>query len=255
MAIDKDSLLREVDEDLRREQLEKLWEKYGTFVLIAAALIVFGVGGYKWWENRSIQQARTNGAQFEQALRLGQAGKPEDVQKALANLAKSAPGGYRVLAEMRLAATNAASGKRTEAVAAYDAVAANRSVDAILRDYARIAAANLRVDDADWTEMENRLKQLEASESTWRASARELLGIAAWKAGKIEEAKRRFEALLVDRNVSQNIGQRAQMMMSLIAEGEVAGKAETAAPAPQPTPVATTPPAPAPTTKAGAKKK
>jgi len=259
MAIDKDSLLREVDEDLRREQLEKLWDRYGTFVLIGAALIVLGVGGYKWFESRSIQQARSNGARFEQAVRLGQSGKLEDEQKALAELAKSAPGGYRTLADLRLASADAGAGRRAEAVLMFDSVAGNSSVDAILRDYARIAAAIQRLDEADWTEMENRLKLLEASESPWRASARELLGLAAWKAGKIEEAKRRFEALMVDRNISQNIGQRAQMMMLLIAEGEIARKAETGSPAaaagppaevPAATPAAEPPPA-----KAGRKRR
>ena len=231
MVTDKDSLIREVDEDLRREQLEKLWDRYGTYILIGAALIVFGVGGYKWYENRGIQQARANGVRFEQALRLGQTGKAEDGQKELASLAKSAPGGYRTLAELRLAGADAAAGKRAEAVLAYEKVAGDRSVDVILRDYAQVAAAMLRVNEADWTEMENRLKVIEASENPWRASARELLGMAAWKSGKTDEARKRFEALLVDRNVSQNISQRAQMMMSLIAEAEAGIKPDLSAPA------------------------
>src|SRR5262249_57064316 len=50
MVDDKDSLAREIDEELRREQLLKLWEQYGTYVVAAAALLILAIGGHQYHE-------------------------------------------------------------------------------------------------------------------------------------------------------------------------------------------------------------
>ena len=51
--VDKnDALSREIDEELRREKFEKLWERYGIYVLVAAAGLVLSIGGYQFWEQR-----------------------------------------------------------------------------------------------------------------------------------------------------------------------------------------------------------
>ena len=54
MVDQRDALAREVDEELRREQLMKLWEKYGIFVIGVVVLIILGIGGYKFVEARRI---------------------------------------------------------------------------------------------------------------------------------------------------------------------------------------------------------
>ena len=46
-------IFQEVDEEVRREQLKKLWDRYGLLVVILAILIVAGVGAwrfYQYWE-------------------------------------------------------------------------------------------------------------------------------------------------------------------------------------------------------------
>ncbi|MGB7021418.1 MAG: tetratricopeptide repeat protein, partial [Xanthobacteraceae bacterium] len=68
-------IFNEVDEEVRREQLNKLWERYGIYLVALCVLIVAGVGawrGYEWWQS---QQAAKSGAAFEQAVALAQAGK------------------------------------------------------------------------------------------------------------------------------------------------------------------------------------
>jgi hypothetical protein len=221
-AAEQDALLREVDEELRREQLAKLWENYGTYALAAAALIVVGVGGFKWWESRQIGLADAAGARYEAASRLLEEGKTEEAQKAFAEIAKAGPGGYRVLAELRVAAAEAKAGRTAQAVAAYEAVAARSGVDPLFAGFARLQTASLKLDTSDWTEMQNRLTPLAAENSPWRYSARELIGLAAWKAGLMEEARKAFEPLLADRRVPPSIGERAKIVMALIVADELA---------------------------------
>ncbi len=43
-------IFREVDEDLRREQFKRLWDRFGTYVIGLAVLIVVVTAGYRGWD-------------------------------------------------------------------------------------------------------------------------------------------------------------------------------------------------------------
>lgn len=241
MAQTDDDLLRQVEEELRRERLEKIWKQYGTYILAAAALIVVGVAGYKIWEGRRIAAAQASGAIYEGALQLLNEKKDGSAEKEFAKLSTDGVGGYRALAQLQLAGLLAKQGKKDEALATYDALAASSNGDMVLREFARLQAAGLRIGQVDFTEIENRLTPLMADTSPWRYSARELLGLAAFKAGKTNEARSILTPLFVDQQTPQTIAERAQIIMAEIATGEIAKKA-AAAPAAGSAP-ATTPPA------------
>ncbi len=228
MADQRDSLLREVDEELRREQFLKLWEKYGTYVVAAVVLIIASVGGYKYYDYRRVQAAEAAGMRLAAAAREAAENKTAEAQKALQDIAATAPSSYALLARLRLAAAERAAGKTLEAAVAYEAVAETSGIDPLLSSYARLQAAMLRLDSASWTDMQNRLNDLAADGSAWRFSARELLGLAARKAGMTAEARKYFQGLLGDRDTPPALGERARVMMSMLTEAELAGTAASA---------------------------
>jgi hypothetical protein len=224
-------LLRELEEEHRREQYAKLWKAYGTYVIAGAAAIVVGVGGFKVWQTYAASRAAAAGAAYETALNTATGG-PDEARKAFSELANSAPRGYATLARLQVAAAEAKAGKTAEAVRAFEELAGDSGADALLRDFARLQAAALRAGEADWTEMQNRLNPLVGDTNPWRFSARELWGVAALKAGRTDEARRSFEQLLGDRATPPSIGQRAQVMMSGIVAKELAS-ATSSPPAPK----------------------
>ena len=248
MTDQRDSLAREIDEELRREQLLKLWERYGTYVIAVAALIIIGIGGFKYFEHRRTVAAETAGARFTAAAREAAQNRGAEAQKALEEIQSSAPAGYAALARLRLAAADRQAGRRAEALAAYEAIGKEKGLDPLLTDYARLQAASMRLDSADWTEMQNRLYDLVADGYPWRFSARELLSLAAQKAGKAEEARTQLQRLLGDRGTPPGIGERARMMLVMLTEAELAagaaapepkapaGDGKAAAPVPGPVP-------------------
>ena len=235
MADQRDSLLREVDEELRREQLLKLWEQYGTYVIAAAVLIIAGIGGYKYYEHRSALAAEAAGARMAVASRDAAQNRTAEAQKALDDLAATGPSNYALLARLRLAAADRAAGKTAEAASTYEAIAKASGVDPLLADYARLQAAMLSLDRASFTDMQNWLNDLAADRNAWRFSARELLGLAAQKAGKTEEARKYFSGLMGDRNTPHGVGERARVMMAMLTEAEmIAAPAAPSATAPPP---------------------
>lgn len=223
MADERDVLAREIDEELRREQLLKLWQAYGTYVIAGVVLIIVGVGGWKFYESRALSVAQTTGTRFSVAVR--ETPKPDakpDAPTALDEIASRGPAGYATLARLRIAAADRTAGKSTDALAKYEAIARDRRSDPILADYARLQAAVLSFDTEPWTSVQNRLTPLSGESNAWRHSARELLGLAAMKAGKTQEARGEFEKLLTDRDAPPSIAERARLMMAMLTEAELA---------------------------------
>jgi hypothetical protein len=160
-------IFQEVDEEVRREQLKRLWERYGTLLIASCILVVAGVGawrGYGWWEAK---QAAQSGAAFEQAVSLAQAGKHQDAEAAFAKLATDGTAGYRVLARFREAAELAPTDSKA-AVNAYDQIAADKNAGQAIQDLAAVRAGFLLVDSAPFSEIRTRLEPLTAADRTFR---------------------------------------------------------------------------------------
>lgn len=230
MVDNNDSLFREVDEEIRREQFQKFWQRYGTYVIGAAAAILIGVGGYKFNESSRIKAAEAAGATYEAAAALATAGKLDEAAKAFSDIAATGPKGYAALASLSEAGTLLKAGKRTEALAAFEALGKNSAADPILASFAQLQAAALRMGEADFTEIQNRLKPLASDKSPWRLLALEYLGVAAVKAGKLDEARTTLSPLLADPLLPQGAAERIRRVMDTIASAELA-KGTTPAPA------------------------
>ena len=223
-----DNIFREVDDDLRREQWTALMDKYGLYALIGAAIIIVVVGGfnvYSWWV---VKRAGENGAAYYQASQLIDEKKNPEALEAFSKFAGQASGGYHTLAELEVAALHAQQGRKADAVAIYDRVGQSGG-DATLRDYARIQAATLRLDEADRAEIVRRLEGLNTDNNPWRYSARELLGLAAFRSGNSGESEKMFSQILIDFGAPAEIRRRAEAMLALLVKTP---QATNSAPAP-----------------------
>ena len=219
--VDKnDSLLREVDEELRRERMEKLWQKYGIYVFGAAALFVAVVGGYTFLDGRKRAAAEAGGAQFETAAALAKSGKADEAAKAFEALAAGDKPGYAALADLKLASALVKAGKPADALAAFEKLASRPGIDPMITSFAQLQAAALRLGEADFTEVKNRLTPLMAEGSTWKAAATEMLGTAAIKAGKLDEARAALAPLLADQRLSRTAVERVKTLLSAVADAE-----------------------------------
>ena len=209
-------IFHEVDEEVRRERLKKLWERHGNYLVAACVLVVIGVGawrGYEWWQAK---QAAQSGAAFEQAVTLAEAGKHQEAVAAFAKLATDATAGYRVLARLREAAELAPTDSKA-AVAAYDAIAADNRAGQVIQDLAALRASFLLVDTAPYAEIVKRLEPLTAADRPFRHSAREILALSAWKAGDISTARRWTDMMMGDPLTPPGQRSRAEMLSELIA--------------------------------------
>jgi hypothetical protein len=213
-------IFREVDEEVRREQFKKLWDRWGNYLLTAAVLVVLAIAAWRawsWWEMKKAQEA---GTAFESALASAQAGKHEEAEAAFAKIAADSPSGYRTLARLREAA-ELAQRDRAAAVKAYDALSADSRMGRTLQDLAALRAALLLADSAPASEIQARLEPLTAADRPFRHSARELVALAAWRSGDVKTARRWFDMIMTDAETPSGTRSRIEMMMALAdAEGK-----------------------------------
>jgi hypothetical protein len=212
-------IFREIDEELARDRAEKLWKRYQTPVIILAILIVIAAGAWRAYDHYRTKEAEEAGARFQAALQLSRDGKTKEAEAALAEISKSGPQGYALLAKFR-AASDMASDDADGAVKIFDALAADTSVDAGLRDLARMRAAIIRLDMADAGELQRRLEPLAQAGQTYRNSARELLGVAALKRNDLEAAGKWFDMIVTDATAPAEIRQRAEALLGLVVGGK-----------------------------------
>jgi hypothetical protein len=212
-------IFHEVDEEVRRERLQKLWDRYGIYLIALAVLFVAGVAawrGYEWWQAK---KAATAGAAFESALSLSEEGKHAEAEAVLAKVAAEAPAGYRILARLR-AAAELAQVKPADAVKAYDELAVDNSLGPTLRDLAAVRAGMLVVDSASLADMQRRLDPLSQPGRTFRHIARELLALSAWRNHDFTAARRYVDMIATDAESPPGSRARAEVLSALIAAGE-----------------------------------
>jgi hypothetical protein len=208
-------LFDEVDEEVRREQLKKLWDKYSIFIVAGALLIIAGVGGWRGYQYLEAKRAAEAGSAFDKAVELSEANKPAEAEAAFNELAAKAPSGYRMLARLRAAAEVA--GRDPKAAAKlYDDIAADRGVGAEQQDLARIRAAGLLVDSAAYSEMVQRLESSTGPEATFRHTARELLALSAWRANDAAAARKWLDLIANDGETPPSLRSRAEALQALL---------------------------------------
>ena len=208
-----ETIFREVDEELRGDRMRAIWRRFGPYVIggaVAVVLVVAVNEGWNWWQN-SI--ASRSSDQFYAALELAEGGDITGAQAALNEVAAQGTGGYPTLARFRQASLLARDGKRTEAIAAYDALA-TAETNARLRELALILAAYLAVDDGDVAAVQQRVVGLLDPAHPMRNAALEAVGLAQYKAGDLDAALRTLTEIAADPLAEKQVLSRAQVYVA-----------------------------------------
>ncbi|HEV7306711.1 tetratricopeptide repeat protein [Ensifer sp.] len=217
MANQDDSFIREVNEELRSDQMKSIWTRFGGVIVAIAVMIVLGtIGkvGYDYWQDSASSKS---GDAFLQALNLAKENKSDEALAALNGLEKEGYGAYPVLARLRAATLQAQKGETDAAVKAFSDIGKDAGVPEAIRDAARLRAAYLLVDGGSYEQVSAEVEQLTTPQNNMRHSAREVLGLAAYKAGDYAKAKTWFQQIVDDAQTPRNVTGRAQMLLDVIA--------------------------------------
>jgi hypothetical protein len=240
---DGETFLREVDDELRREQMGRFMKRYGWLLVAAALLVLAAIGGWIWWQARVAAAAEAEGETLVAALDSLEAGNRSAAAPKLAALAGSDLPGYRAAALFARANGQTAAGNAPAAIATLRAIAADQGLDETYRQAALIRQTQLEFDSLPPQQVVQRLRPLARPGGPWLGSAGEMLGVAYLKMHRPDLAGPVFASVGRDENVPPSIRTRAIQMAGSLGVNAVD---EPAAPAPA-RPVEPAQPAPAAT--------
>lgn len=208
-------IFNEVDEDLRRDRAQKLWEKYGNYVIAAAVAIVVGTAGFVAWRDYDRRQAEDGALKYVAALDRARGADAAAGAAALETVAREAPSGYAALARMQEAALKARDNPAAGAEQ-YRAIAVDTRVSAEIRNAATLLAALNSVETADPAAIERQVATLTTPGNPWRHMAWEIAALAAVKAGNAEQAKTLYTRIADDPEAPAGLRGRAAEMIAAL---------------------------------------
>lgn len=216
LAAQQDVFLREVDEAVRKDQLEGFVARYGKALL---ALIVLGLaafGGYLYWDHRQTRQSEENAEAFVQVLDSVKAGNVDDARGKLETLSVEGSSGNAAAARLMLAGIALDQNRKADALKLYGEVAGDENAPKPLRDLATIREVGANFDAMKPQDVVDRLKVYAAPGNAWFGVAGELVGMAYLKMGKQDQAGPLFAAIAKDEDVSAPLRSRARQLAAVL---------------------------------------
>jgi hypothetical protein len=206
-----EAFLREVDENLRRDQARDFAQRYAKWLIGAVVLLLAAVGAYLFWQDR--QQKRT-AAQTEELAAVFTdigAGKIQPAKARLQALEGSHSETIRALSLLTQAAIALEGNDRNTALAKYRAVSGG-DVPEPYRNLALIRATALEFDTLKPEEVVTRLEPLSKPGEPWFASAGEMTALAYLKQGRNAQAGKLFAAIAADNQAPESARSRASQI-------------------------------------------
>ncbi|WEK41603.1 MAG: tetratricopeptide repeat protein [Candidatus Sphingomonas colombiensis] len=219
-----EAFLREVDEELRKDQALDFWRRYGRWLIaaIVGGLAVFA--GFLIWQNQQQKRAEREGEQLQVAYDDLAAGKVDASAKSLAQLAQSKSDGYRASARFSQADIALRKDDLKGAAQQFAAIAEDQSIAKPFRDLALIRQTSAEFDTLKPEVVVSRLRGLAIAGNPYFGSAGELVAIAYLKQGRRDLAGQLFGQIAASEQVPPSIRQRAVQMAGVLE----AGNAKTA---------------------------
>ncbi len=208
-------IFREVDEEVQRDQVENLWKRYQTPVIVLAVLIVAATGAWSYYKSERTKAAETANARFLAAVADADAGKSAEAVAAFDEIAKNGPPGYATLARLR-GAEEVAKTDKAKAIERFDALGEDKKVDSLTREVADLRSAIYTMELGDRDKIMMKLGPLMTENGVFRFSAQEWTGLDALEDKDFDEAERVFNILLRDTSAPAGLRQRAQAYQGLL---------------------------------------
>lgn len=211
-----EAFMREVDDELRRDQALGVWKRWGRWIVVAiiAALALFA--GYLWWSANREAKAGVDGEQLSAVLDDLAAGKGDTIKPKLDELALSRSQGVSTAARITRADIALEKGDLKTAAAEFGKIAADTKLDKPYRDLALVRQTAIEFDTLTPDAVIARLKPLAVPGNAWFGSAGEMVGVAYMKKGQRDLAGATFTAIAKDETVPETVRSRIVQLAGIL---------------------------------------
>jgi hypothetical protein len=204
-----ETFVREVDENLRRDQMRDFFEKNGSWLIAAVALFLVASGGLIWWQSHQVQRSGTEVEKLAEIYKDIGSGNMAQAPQQLDELSKSGSKAVRASALFARAALALQQADAKLAISTYKSVADDNGFPDPYRHAALVRQTALEFDQLKPDEVISRLEPLAKPGEPWFGTAGEMTALAMIKQGRKQEAGQLFVAIAKDNTVPEAIRTRA----------------------------------------------
>mgnify|MGYP000929540639 CR=1 FL=1 len=209
-------IFSEIDEDLRRQKLERIWKTHGRTILVVGALLLLASGAYAYWQGRQMTRLEAATATLTTSLQKLKDDNREAILGELSAFAPTAPEGQARLAKLYASTLADKLDKDEQAKTELTTLAEDSRQPALYRDFARLLLVYRELDTGDPIALQNRLSPLKGKDKPWRFAAEELSALLSLKQGDSASAKAALERLQADKDAPQGVRERATRILSTL---------------------------------------
>ena len=208
-------LFSEIDEDLKKDKLRALWDKYRTIVIaiIIGPIVIFSAfTAYQNWENSKIAKSGTLLSEAIEYVNISDFNKASATIQELKNISSKE---YLQYANIIEAAIAVESNDINKAIKLYEKYIQD-SNDSILKNLALIKIAYLKLDSSSSEEIKNLLTPILIEENSLYGISLELLGYSYFRNNNYDESFKQFKLILNNQYNSPSLLNRATIMYELL---------------------------------------
>ncbi len=202
----------EVNEELRRQQLKSIWDRFGIYVIGFAVLIVLSVGGNEIMNYLNNRLSQRESIAFDNALTLIEEGNDSTGLDQLIKLTESKTG-YKGLAFFRLSSESLSNGNHQEAIDYLKKASLDKTLTNSLRVFAKIKAGLILVDNGNASEVDVLLGEVIENGGPFSFHAKEILALALINDGRDLEAQEIFQEIANDASAPPVLVRRAEIFL------------------------------------------
>lgn len=215
MVDQEELLMREVDEDVRRDKYDEAWRKYRVYIIGTAVSIILVVTANTVWKSH-VKTTRDSASDLYTAIFENSKAEGADISALWAGSRSGLNEGYIELSYLQEAAALIEAGKIEDALLAYDTLANNSDVDERMRDLALLLASRIEYQQGKYAEARGRLVTISGDENLWTYSANETLALIDIADGNIQSAMSKLTYLAESVTAPMAIKNRANELLQLL---------------------------------------
>ena len=201
----------EVTEELKQDQLIKIWKKYSKLIITLILLIIISIVSYQAYITWNKKKIEAISEQYFQALEKLDDKNYSESQSLFLNNSQNNKSGYSILSLFGLAESNYQNGKIDEMILNYKTIYDDASIDIYYRNLSRILSV-LKDNSSSFYQQKLLLEPILNSPSMLQVHAAELEVLLLIKFNKIKEAQKALNVLINRSDISFDQKNRLELI-------------------------------------------
>lgn len=218
LEVFQDAFIQEVDEDLKNENLKKLWDKYGLYIIVTVVLILTATVSFETFKVLHEKRNQTWSDKYSYAINLQLQGKDAESLKVLNEIIEHKHDIYSDLAKVQVSNIYFEQGDTAKAIEELENIINDKETNKKLRDITTIKLASYKLDTAPREEITALLSPLATTDNSWTNIAKEMLAMLEIREGNIEGAKEIYNDILSSPSLPDVLRYRVQDMLTVLNE-------------------------------------